>query len=158
MKHLLIAALVFGAATLAHAGNDTPPPVKAETPAQFAPLADGIREAMKAGGRYEFVNSTDKLKVNTSLDAMAALLQKNNSVGEMNDRDKLALFNEQEKVNGILTRSDSDRLVCQMVAPVGSHIPVKTCRTYGEIQRSRHSAETFSRDNTWNQNKQGHGN
>jgi hypothetical protein len=147
---LLVAFIPFAAA---HAGTDVPPPVKAETPQQFDPVAAGVREAMKPGGRYEFVTATDKLKVDTSLDEMKALLEKSGSVSSMADRDKLALFNAQEKINGILTHNDSERLVCQMVAPVGSHLPVKTCKTYGEIQRSRKSAEVFTRDNVWRQNK-----
>ena len=59
----------------------------------------------------------------------------------MNDATKTELFNDQEAINGILTKDDSNRVVCSYERPLGSLIPQKTCRTYGEIQRQQHEAQ-----------------
>jgi len=52
----------------------------------------------------------------------------------------------QEEVNGILHHNDNNRLVCEHVAPVGSHLPVTTCRTYGEILGQRRADQKFLQD------------
>ena len=44
---------------------------------------------------------------------MTSLLNKAVSVAAMTMQDKVTLFNTQEHLNGILTHSDSERLVCE---------------------------------------------
>ena len=111
--------------------------VVADTAEKFTALADTIRGQMAPGKRYEFLGKSDRLTVDQSLDNMAAMLQKAGSVDAMRPEEKTQLFNEQEKVNGILARNADDRLVCTHVAPVGSHLPVTQCRTAREIAQSR---------------------
>ena len=72
---------------------------------------------MAPDGRYEFIRPDDKAKVEADFDAMKALLQKAGSVETMSQQDKVHLFNLQENANGILTHSDSNRLVCEHTAP-----------------------------------------
>ena len=124
---------------------------KAETPQAFEVLVGKIHEQLAAGGRFEFVKATDRQELDRRFGVMAALLEKAGSVDAMAEKDRFALFNEQEHVNDILTRGDGERLVCESVAPVGSHIPVRKCRTYSEIARSRQSTETFTHS-VWSQN------
>lgn len=137
-----MAMVVMGAA---HA-KDSKDAVVADTAEKFAPLEQKIRHEMEAGGRYEFISAHDRDSVNENLDAMAALLGKSGSVASMNEADKTRLFNLQEQVNGALAQNASDRLICERVAPVGSHLPVKTCRTYGEIVRNRQNTEQFRKE------------
>lgn len=112
-------------------------PVAADTPEKFVPVAAQIRADMNTGGRYEFINATDRAKVNADLDNMQNLLQKSGSVAAMTQTEKVQLFNVQENLNGLLTHSDGNRLVCEHSAPVGTHIPVTTCHTVAEIERIR---------------------
>ena len=58
-------------------------------------------------------------------------------VSTMNMQDKLTLFNLQEHLNGILTHSDSERLICTRGENTGSHIQKTSCKTYGDIQREK---------------------
>ncbi|MEO8461347.1 MAG: hypothetical protein ABI451_12525, partial [Dokdonella sp.] len=76
-------------------------------------------------------------------DEMMAMLTKYGSVGAMPDKTRLELFNDQEKINGLLLGSDSERKVCTREAPTGSHRPVMTCRTYGQIETERRESERF---------------
>lgn len=109
-------------------------PVLADTPDKFAEQTQHIYDDMKPGGRYEFITPSEKRSVEMLLGQMAALLERAGSVDAMNHDTRLQLFNAQESVNGILKHNDTNRLVCESRAPIGSHIPVTTCHTYGQIQ------------------------
>ena len=113
-------------------------PVVADTPEKFAQTAAQIREEMATGGRYEYIKAGDKAKVEADLDSMAALLQKKGSVAVMRQDEKVQLFNTQEHLNGILAHNDSNRLVCERRSPMGSNIPINTCKTVADIEKSRH--------------------
>lgn len=109
-------------------------PVLADTPAKFAEQTQRIHEDMQTGGRYEFTSPTDKRRVDVLLDQMASLLQAAGSVDAMNHDTRITVFNDQEEVNGILKHNDSNRLVCESRAPIGSNILRTTCRTHGQIE------------------------
>jgi len=109
-------------------------PVFADTPDKFAEQTQRIHADMQVGGRYEFTNPTDRRTVDRLLDQMANLLQSAGSVEAMNHDTRIVLFNDQEEVNGILKHNDSNRLVCESRAPIGSNILRTTCHTYGQMQ------------------------
>ncbi len=109
-------------------------PVLADTPATFAEQTQRIQNDMKPGGRYEYTGTADKKKVDALLVLMANLLARAGSVDAMNHDTRITLFNAQEEVNGILKHNDSNRKVCESRAPVGSHIPVTVCHTFGQVQ------------------------
>ena len=110
--------------------------VNAGTRADFDAAVQATRQEMKTGGRFEFTDRRQRETINDRFATMQALFDKYGSVDKMPDAAKLELFNDQEKINGILTHTDANRLVCRTELPVGSHLPVKHCRTYGEIRRS----------------------
>jgi hypothetical protein len=112
-------------------------PFTADTPEKFAQTADQVRKEMAPGGRYEFIRPDDKAKAEADMNAMAAILQKSGSVAAMKEDEKVKLFNAQEHLNGILTHSDRNRLVCENTAPTGSNLRRPTCLTVGEIEIKR---------------------
>lgn len=112
-------------------------PVTADTPEKFAQTAEQVRREMGAGGRYEFIRPDDKAKVGADLSSMAEMLKKSGSVAAMSKDEKVQLFNTQEHLNGILTHSDRNRLVCENTAPTGSNLRRATCLTVGEIETKR---------------------
>ena len=109
-------------------------------------VSASVRKDMQPGGRYEYVSPAEKKKVDTKLTEMTALLQRDGSVATMTQDQKIQLFNAQEVVNSILQRRDKDRVICQSEAPVGSHIPVTTCHTYGQEQEVHKSAMRLMRE------------
>lgn len=119
------------------------PEVKADTKATFEVVSAEVRKQMAPGGRFEFVSSKEHAQIDASLDAMGALFDKYNSVAGMDQGAKIALFNDQEAVNAILKRRDSERLICKSELPTGSHIPTTKCRTYGDIQRAQTDSRNF---------------
>lgn len=148
MKTLLFALIAMLSLQSAYASDSKKieNPVAADTLAKFTDLDAAIRIQMAPGGHYEYMKSGDKQRVSTDLDRIDAMLQKAGSVDAMSVDDRLKLFNTQEHVNGLLTRNDSNRLVCERVAPLGSHIPQTSCRTYGQIERERMDTEKALQD------------
>lgn len=147
-KYVSAAWLLLAAfAVSASAATDKPAPaVNADTKESFATVSGWVQKEMHAGGRYEHVTDSERSTVENKLASMAALLDKKGSVAGMNDAEKTQMFNDQEQVNAILAHRDGDRLVCQTVAPVGSHIPVKTCKTARQMEGDQREAQKFIQD------------
>ena len=118
----------------------------ADTPEKFEQLTAAVHQEMAEGGHYEFIRPDAKAQVDSDLAAMSALMQKAGSVAQMNQDDKIQLFNRQEHVNGILTHNDSNRLICERRSPVGSNIPITMCKTVGEIEHERRKSQKFLDD------------
>ncbi len=146
---MLVQAFCLGAAM---ADRPIEKPVVADTPEKFAATATQIRAEMATGGRYEFIRPDNKGKVEADLNSMAAMLQKAGSVAAMREQEKVQLYNLQEHLNGILTHSDRNRLICEHRPPLGTNIPVTTCKTVAEIERSRRESEKYMQDHAQDAN------
>ncbi len=105
-----------------------------------------IREQMKPGGVYEHIRPADKARVEARMGEMEKLLSAHSTQADLRPEDKVALLNEQEEVNGILRHNDNNRLICEHVAPVGSHIPVTTCRTFGDLMVQQQQDQKYMTD------------
>lgn len=143
VKLRVLGLLLFPALCASVAAAPAPEPiVNADTAAKLAEVHASVKDDMQSGGRYEFITSDNREQVEGLFRDMGVMLEKG-PVASMSEADRLKLFNLQEKLNGILTGSDSNRQVCEKSAPTGSLIAVKRCRTYGEIQRQRHENDRF---------------
>jgi hypothetical protein len=147
MKKIFVALMGMG---IAHSalGEKTKEFAKANTAELFAATAVSIRRDMDKDGRFEFIKPAEKEAASRDLDMMTSLLNKAGSVAAMTMQDKVTLFNTQEHLNGILTHSDSERLVCERTDQAGSHIQTTICKTYGEIERLRRSTQNLLIQNT----------
>lgn len=117
--------------------------VNARTPAELAAVQAEVVDEMADGGRYEFISKAQREQAEHLFGDMRTLLAAKGSVDALSDDERIKLFNLQEQLNGILTNSDSRRLVCEKTAPTGSLIAVKSCRTYGEIERQRRDKDRY---------------
>jgi hypothetical protein len=129
--------------TSVQAAKVKPMSVKAENKADFEAVTAEVHKQMVPGGRFEFVTKEEAATVNNNLNEMQALFDKYGTVEQMDQSSKVQLYNDQESVNAILTRRDSDKLVCETAPPTGSLIPKKNCRTYGEIEKSQRDTQNF---------------
>lgn len=121
------------------------PALQAVTKEKFDDQAAAIRQQMKPGGRWEFVDSEERSRVNSRLDEIASLLASAASADELGRDEKGKLLEAQEDVNAILTKKDGRRLICQQVAPTGSNRKQKQCSTYAERERQRRDSRDFLR-------------
>ena len=116
--------------------------VKADTREAFDQIAQSVRSGMEDGGKYEYVKPNEKITIEKKLTEMDAIFDAGGgSVATMKEEQKIALFNAQETVNSILTLRDRDRVICKKEAPVGSHIPIVQCHTYGQAEDAKRGTE-----------------
>lgn len=152
MKRVFFLAAAVLATASVWADAPVKDPIKADTAEKFAAVASEVRGDMEPNGRYEFITPDNRSRAESDLDAMTALLQKSHSVSEMPPADKVTLLNLQENLNGILTKSDSNRLVCERNAPLGSHIQGTSCQTYGQVERRRRDSQKYLDDHATDAN------
>ncbi len=111
-------------------------------PARFDEFVGVLTTELRAGGRFEYVTVAERDRIDAALARMDRVLEGKRTIAELDEREKVAVFNAQEEINAILTKRDSERLVCQRRETVGSHRKETVCETYGEkMARSRGSRE-----------------
>jgi hypothetical protein len=143
---LLLGALFVASPVFAASSQVAEKPLVAQSLDSFNTEAAKIREQMRPGGVYDHIAPKDKGRVEERLDQMQKLLSAHSADGDLRREDKVALLNAQEEVNGILRHNDNNRLVCEHTAPVGSHVPKTTCRTYGEVLEQQRADQKFLQD------------
>ncbi len=155
MKRHVMATLVVALATsCAWAGDVVKKPVDAaDTPEKLQSLMDSIHADMAVDKRYEFINPTERQNVDNDFAKMMALMTKAGSVSAMKEGDRVQLFNAQEHLNGILTHSDRNRVVCERRQKLGSNLPVNECSTVADIERNRADSQKLMQDKSTDRNR-----
>jgi hypothetical protein len=119
-------------------------------PAMFPQLAEVLQREMQTGGRFEFVTANERGEVEAALESMRGLLAGKSTIEQLNDDEKVALINAQERANAILTRRDGERLVCERRRVVGSNLRQNMCETYAErrhrVQGTRERARQLQKN------------
>lgn len=138
------------ASTIAVPEDHGKPVVKADTKDSFVAVVAAIRQQMQPGGRWQYIDKGERTTIDGSFSDMQSLYDQFGSVDKMDQAGKVRLLADQSTVNAILTRKDGDRLICRSETPVGSHLPVKTCKTYGQIQSEQRTAQEFLRTHNGN--------
>jgi hypothetical protein len=138
-------AQLAGAPTAAIPEENGKPVVKADSKENFEPIVAAIHQQMQPGGRWQYIDARERTTVDGSFADMGKLYDQFGSVDKMDQAAKIRLLADQSTVNAILTKRDGDRLICQTELPVGSHLPVKTCKTYSQIQAQERNAQEYLR-------------
>jgi hypothetical protein len=129
----IVFALTLAAAPLALANN----PVAVDA-GDFTAQRASIEKGLADGKTYAEISSADRSKVRETLDRMAAMLNGAESPEALTADRKVALYNDQELVNNILTQAAADSMqVCTRETATGSHRKVTTCATVAERARRR---------------------
>ncbi|HVX04691.1 MAG TPA: hypothetical protein VHA71_06170 [Rhodanobacteraceae bacterium] len=121
------------------------PVVKADTKDSFEAVVAAIHQQMQPGGRWQFIDNSERATIDNSFADMGRLYDQFGSVDKMDQNAKIRLLADQSTVNTILTKKDGDRLICETNVPVGSHFPVKTCKTYAQMQAEENGAQDYLR-------------
>ena len=111
-------------------------------PAQFPQLVEQLRAEMSPGGRFEEIAAAERAKVEEELGRMGELLAGAQSLEDLDETQRVALINAQERANAILTKRDGERLICQRRQLVGSH----RTETYCETAQEKRDRTAFSRE------------
>lgn len=115
--------------------------------ASFAQQKAQIESDLSNGETYAEISSQDRATVREALNRIASKLDAAGGVESMTGQQKADVFNDQEKVNTILTRASEDsRLVCRREKKVGSHREITECLTVAERRRAYENAQKTMRD------------
>lgn len=125
--------------------QDGKPVIKADSKENFEAIVAAIHQQMQPGGRWQFIDKSERNTINGAFADMAKLYDQFGSVDKMGANAKMRMLSDQSTVNAILTRRDGDRLICKNELPVGSHLPVKTCKTYAQVQAEQRGASEMLR-------------
>lgn len=111
-----------------------------------------VSKQMQLGGIFQYTSPSDRNVVNAHLNDMLNLLTQHGPFKQMSPTAQDRVMQDQNTINQLLARNDSNRLVCSTETPTGTHFPQKVCRTYGQIQMQREAAHNMLR----NSNLEGH--
>lgn len=116
------------------------------------PLSEQISQVEKAlsSEQYSEVSLEDKSVVRSALERIRLRTEGVEHVDSLNPQAKVDVFNDQEKINTILTRAHADsRLICRRERITGSNFPQNVCMTVAQ----RRKAEEAGRDVMRNANR-----
>lgn len=113
----------------------------------FEAQRQAILKALADGKTYSEISPQDRAGVQASLDRISGLLDGVQSVEQLHDEEKVRVFNEQEKINTMLTKAHRDsRVICVREKPTGSNRPVRRCATVAERERATNASQDMFRD------------
>ena len=111
-------------------------------PAAFDQLESILQDEMDVGGRFAYVETDERLAIDASLRRMRGLLAGKRTLAELDEDERVAVFNAQAQINAILTRRDGERVICDRRIIVGSHRKETFCETYADrMARIKYSRE-----------------
>lgn len=107
-----------------------------------------IEEKLADGESYSEIKDRDREQVQGALKRIASALTRAGTVDALDEKEKAAVFNDQELINNILTQAGEDsRLVCRREKRVGSHRVTTQCTTVGQRRREADESQKALRDN-----------
>jgi hypothetical protein len=131
------AALVLAASAAASSGHQD----VAFDPATFSTQKDTLIDALHSKTYYE-ISDENKTKVIQALNRMQDKLGGITAISELSETDKLAVFNDQELINTLLTQAAEDsRLICKREKKLGSNMPTNVCMTVAQRREAQRQAQ-----------------
>ncbi len=108
----------------------------------FEAQRQAIVKALADGETYSEIPVQDRQTVKESLDRISGLLGGAQSVDQLSEAARVEVFNQQERVNTLLTRAREDsRMVCTRERKVGSHRTTNSCMTVADRRRAREQSQ-----------------
>src|SRR5690606_24124255 len=116
-------------------------------PAAFEAQRSQIERELTRGDQYAEIGQSDRRDVLDRLASIGRMLEGVTSLDQLKANEKVELFNYQEEINTILTKSAEDsRLVCKRYTKTGSHRPETRCRTVAQLRVEREDSQNTMRD------------
>ncbi|WP_028917914.1 hypothetical protein [Pseudoxanthomonas sp. J35] len=145
---VLALAPVAAGATINASGESFSPEKGLDLARSFDAQRTAILQALADGETYSEIGAEERRQVRASLDRIDALLNGVQDVNQLSERDKVEVFNEQERINTLLTRAREDsRLVCVREKKVGSHRATNNCQTVAERRRAHEQTQNALMNN-----------
>lgn len=142
----MIIRAVFATLLLATAGAAMAEAQVDMTRGDFETQRTRILEELGGGATYAEIPTEDRATVTATLERMSKMLADAGveRIDELDPTRKTALFNDQERVNTLLTRAaENSRLVCRREKQTGSNRATTQCLTVAQRIRARERGEAF---------------
>lgn len=123
-------------------------PMTAVTPATIGAQREAIVAAFQPGERFAELDTAGREKVVAGFHRMDELFGDAKSLNDLSAETKVELFNEQAKINAILTNAqEASREVCKRHRSVNSRLRNTECHTVAEWERRRERARALAEAN-----------
>jgi len=114
-------------------------------PAAFGEQKAQLERALNSKTYYE-ISDKNKEEVLKALGRMERHLEGISAISELRPDARVAVFNDQELINNLLTEAAEDsRLVCKREKKLGSNMPVNTCMTVAQRREAQEQARETMR-------------
>ena len=138
MRLLAASALLFAFAAPAFAGGIGAPKVSNMTPKQFLSYHSDV--ARKLGTKsFEHVDNRQRRDVEKAQSEIRTVLKGKKSMQELNDAQRLKLFNAHEHVVSILDDAELDRRICKRQSKIGSRLGELVCTTKRQMEDAKNA-------------------
>ena len=137
-KIVLVAAAAFMVSACAGPSPvaDAPEPVKIASIDEFLAHQDYIRAGIQDGSYGDIRAEEIELVIERQAE-LRAVLAGVESVDDLSEEDKIRIWNAQNAINGVLTRSLADTPICRREAVLGSHRQRTVCLTPRQSEKLR---------------------
>lgn len=95
---------------------------------------------------YSHLEDSDREKITKSQVRIKALLAGVKAIAELNEEERVELWNAHAQVEAVLESREDLRLVCERVNKTGTHVSTMECLTVATRTRMRQDAEALLRD------------
>lgn len=130
----------------AHARADKDGRVALDATAPVAEQIDAIEKAMRSDN-YSEISLEQKSEVQQALGRIRLKMGDHQRVEELSPQARVEIFNDQERVNTILTQAHADsRMVCRRERSTGSNMPQRVCMTVAQRREALEAAHKTMRD------------
>lgn len=107
------------------------------TEQQFDAEVAAIDQQMEPGGRWRYVKPPQRATIDVDFADMRGLYARFGNVARMPTSARGRMADDSKAIAALLTDGDTERLVCHVETPVGSHMRARVCETYGQIQADK---------------------
>jgi hypothetical protein len=83
-------------------------------------------------GQYGRISRRDMVELNEAHAALHRLLEGHDDPEELDNEDRIALFNAQQKITAIVGNDDKNRKICKRVSVTGSRVAAVECMTVAQ--------------------------
>lgn len=139
---LLLIALMFCVALPVHArGVPTP---KNDSVESFLAFHDDVARRASTASEFKALSRTDREQLSEAQADIRTTLAGKQSMSELDDEEKVRVFNAHETVVAVVNKAADERMVCIRKKRIGSHRHELECRTVAQRRAERESIRNAS--------------
>lgn len=95
-------------------------------------------------GQYGRIGRRDMVELSEAHAAIHRLLEGHEAPEELDNDQRIALFNAQQKITAIVGNDDKNRKICKRVAVTGSRVAAVECMTVAEREARARASRTMA--------------